>query len=298
MDRLIYNCLDSLFNSSLATEVKDFIGNIMDALISIFQNKSVNTYFTIFTAVAASLLIIFFMLDLAQNATRDMITLERLVLAFIKLIIGVVVLMYLPEILDAIFTFIRLMYEKAATISAKDINKNLGIKFYGQSTFPKYDEELCEVAGGNVIKAIATYIDTFLISAVIFLSSWAAKFAAYFFAIGNAINLIAQTIFAPVAIAQCFDDGSRSVAVRYLKKFAATGLTFAIMLVILYASTVLQSYLISTIVKDLGIKNLEGKAILEFLSNLTIPLMMLVINLSAVGGLMKANQLSQDLVGA
>lgn len=309
MNKLIYDALSVLFNNTLAQDVRDFLSSIMDGLFKVFSNADVTTYFKIFTAAAGSLLIIFFLIDLAQNATRDMITLERLILAFIKLIVGLIILMYLPEILTGLFNFIRAIYNKAASLEASEINKSMGIKFQfdtvtkpapaAVSKFPKWDETKFVFIEGNAGKAISAYISAFLICTLTWLGGWAARLAAYFLAITNAVTLIARAIFSPIAVAQCFDEGQRSVAIRYLKKFAADGLALAIILGLLYAASVLQANVMGAMLDGVIKKNILNKStIFDLLANMKGCISIIVINFSCIGAIMKSNQLAQDVIGA
>ena len=296
MNDLIYEALSVIFDSTLASDVKDFLVQIMDGLVKVFSDTQVQEYFTIFSAAAGSLLIIFFFINLADNATKDMITFERLILSMIKLFVGLVLLIFLPEIIQYLFALIRAVYEMAAGLEISQ--SNLGITFWGEKKFPEFDEEKMQFITGGIASAILGNLGTMLICLISFAGSMAARFAAYFFAISNALMLITRAVFSPLAVAQCFDDGQRSNAVRYLKKFAADGLTLAVILGLLFASSILQANITAALLQDSGIHNIDETTALQLLDNIGLVVTILVINFSCIGAIMKANQLAHDIVGA
>lgn len=123
------------------------------------------------------------------------------------------------------------------------------------------------------------------------------KIAAFLMAAGNAVIVVVRTIFAPVGIVQMFDEGQRSAGVRYLKKFFAEALTFAVILGILFAASKLQSALMVNILSG---KPFEGKLTVDNMDSVLgikhcVPI--IVIQLAATGGIFKANQIANDIVG-
>ena len=294
MSKLIFNALSAIFDGSMATKVFAFIESVMMALTAVFTSGEVMRGFTVLQAVAGSLLIIFFFVELTDNASKDMITLERLVLAFIKLILGMCLLMFLKEIIAGLFAFVYGIYHKIAN----------GITFWGQSTFPESFDVLSEADQNfegldkNPLKAIMGSIGLLVNSLVLWLASWIALGVSYFVAISNAISLIARATFSPIAVAQCFNDGQKSNAIRYLKKFAADGLTMAVIIGILYAASTLQGHLVSTIMAGESITSIDSSTAIKVMENLKVMLSIFAINFGAIGAILKAPSLAQDIVGA
>lgn len=295
MDRMFFNALEVIFGSSLIQDTANVLKTLMQALNDTFLNADVSQYFTIFSAAAASLLIVFYFIDLSSNASKDMITLERLVLSFIKLMIGFTILLFLPEILKGLFALINAIYNEVATIKMSETTYT-GITFWGEETFPeKYTDQ--KILDMKFSKAFGAYMGAIFVALLGSVFGWAAKGATYLFAITNAISLIARAIFSPLAVVQCFDDGQRSSGIQYLKKFAADGLTLAVMLGLLYVSSLLQSALGSSIIANEGIKDV-GLEAMDLLSNGSLVFGVIAVNLSCVGAIMKSNQLAKEIVGA
>lgn len=302
MSKLVFNALAAIFDGSMAAKVFAFIESVMIALTAIFTSGEVMKGFTVLQAVGGSLLIIFFFVELTDNASKDMITLERLVLAFIKLILGMCLLMFLKEIIAGLFAFVYGIYHKIATAGVDNVS--FGITFWGQSTFPESFDALSEAdqnfknLDSNPLKAIMGSIGLLVNSLILSLASWIAIGVSYFVAISNAISLIARTTFSPIAVAQCFNDGQKSNAIRYLKKFAADGLTMAVIIGILYAASTLQGHLVSTIMAGESITSINSDNAITVMENLKVMLSIFAINFGAIGAILKAPSLAQDIIGA
>lgn len=298
MDKMIFNALETIFGNTLVQDVAEFLKTLMQALYNAFTSTDVSQYFTIFSAAAASLLIVFYFIDLSSNASKDMITLERLVLSFIKLMIGFTILLFLPNILEGLFGLVNAIYNEVAKLNMGKM-KYEGIKFWGASTFPKkFDKTKHIFITQSFGKAFGSNMAAIIISMVGSIIGWVASGAAYLFAITNAVSLITRAIFSPLAVVQCFDDGQRSSGIQFLKKFAADGLTLAVMLGLLYAASLLQMSLAGSMIKDAGYTNIKGEVALDLLSNGKLVFSVIAINLSCVGAIMKANQLAKEIVGA
>lgn len=299
MGKIIYDALKVLFDGSLITDVQEWMDIIINGLISIFNNVNVSEYFTIFSAAAASLMIIFFFIDLMDSASKDMITLERLVTSFVKLLLGFLIMMYLPEILNGLFGLVGNVYEELGKASVTKID--YGITFWGSETFPSY-EKVGKIdifdSEGNMFDIIMGNFSALLTNMIVFLVGNVGRVAAYLITVTNALSMVTRGIFAPLAVAQCFEDGQRSNAIRYLKKFAADGLTFAIIVGILYAGSLLLGNITTSVLTSNGITNIDGANALVVLSNWKIVAAVLVVNLSVVGAAMKANGVAQDVIGA
>ena len=133
MGSTIYNALSVLFDTSLIENVKDFIATVMNGLISVFTNANATQYFTMFTAIAGSLMIIFFFIDITDSAAKDMITMEILILSFIKLLIGFSIMIFLPDLLNGLFTIVNEIYNMLCDLNNSQID--FGITFFGKIPF-------------------------------------------------------------------------------------------------------------------------------------------------------------------
>lgn len=305
MGELIFDTLKVIFGGGMITDVTDFLDKVITGTSEIFNNQ-MDSVIPIFSVIAGSLMVIFLYIDLTSQSTRELLTLERLVLTFIKFFIAMVILIYLPEIIQTLFSLTHGIYEMASDKFTTE-NLDFGISFFPDdgnpdpSTFPdSYDtvKSAFEAAGykngvRGVINTVGILIQLMLVNIVFFV----AKAAAYFITVSTAIMVIVRAIFAPIGIVQLFDEGQRSSGVMYIKKFAAEALTFAAILGILYAASLLQAQLQANIVApslngELSVENF--KSIFSDYLDL-VPL--LVIQLSAAGAIIKSGQLCNDILG-
>lgn len=304
MDTFVYNTLLMIFGGGMIVDISDFLGQVITALQTLFANN-VSTLVTTFSVIAGSLMIIFLYIDLTSNATKELLTLERLVLTFIKFFVAMVILIYLPEILDTLFNLAKGIYDMACDKFTYD-NIDYGIRFFpndgnsNPSQFPDFEtikDALKDAGYSNKVTAVIKHISEFIPLLLVNLVFFVAKAAAYLITVSNAIMVIVRAVLAPLGIVQLFDDGQRSNGIRYLKKFVGEALTFAAIVGILYAASLLQGQLIASVVADSLGGELSVDNIADVL-NLSTLVPIVIIQLSAAGAIMKATQLSNDIVGA
>src|SRR5699024_9237595 len=98
---LVYNALEVLFGGRLISDVTDFLSNVMGAMTDVF-NTNVSSMINVFIAIAGSLMTIYLFVDVMDKATKDMITLERLIMILVKYFIAMLILIYLKEIITTL----------------------------------------------------------------------------------------------------------------------------------------------------------------------------------------------------
>lgn len=284
-------------------DISDFLGEVITATQDLFSDN-VSVLVTTFSVIAGSLMIIFLYIDLTSNATKELLTLERLILTFIKYFIAMVILIYLPEILNSLFELAKGIYDVACENFTYD-NLDYGIRFFpndgnsNPSVFPDFEtikDALSDAGYSNKVTAVIKHISEFIPLLLVNLVFFVAKAAAYLITVSNAIMVLVRAVFAPIGIVQLFDEGQRSNGIRYLKKFASDALTFAAIVGILYAASLLQGQLIASVVSE----NLGGVLSVDNISdvlNLSTLVPIVIIQLSAAGAILKAAQLSNDIVG-
>ena len=308
MESLIYDALAAIYTGGVITETTQFLADIMKALVTLFKDPTFSEKTMIFASMSGALMIIFFYMDLASQASRDIITLEKLVTSCIKFFIAFMILLYLQEIITALFNLCYLIYQSAAASLKETMNKDMIFfpGYYETVTFkptpgalpPKSDALMDYIKNQlgykNAITGYAKNMDLFLALIIPYFLATGAKYVSFFISVSNALMLIVQAIFAPLGVVQLFDEGQRSTGVRYLKRFAATGLTFAIILGILYGSTKFQTILISIQTNKLTSIDISN---LKTAFSGTVGIQMVIIQFGCVGLLFKALQIAKETVG-
>lgn len=307
MGKFIFNALSQLFGPGLSEKITVFLGYVIDALESIMTEDNIMSHINIFLAIGCSLMTIFLFMDILDKATKEMLSFERLVLVILKWFLGCAILIYLPDLIYGLFRMMDGIYEMTKTLSITNGGLS-NIQYFpadgnpDPSKWPEYEAVYSAFKKSgyednlSLIKHFPTVIVSFLVTVI----SFGATIAAFLFSLGNAVSIIVRTLFSPIAVAQCFEDGQRSNAIRYLKKIAADMLTFGIIVAILYACSQLQGHLAGQIATEFAGDN--GSIIISVenipqLIAFSKVAMLLAVQCTAVGGIMKANSISNDIVG-
>lgn len=305
MAQFVFDTLELLFAGRLIDDVADFLSDVMTAMTTIFTLDAIGGMVNIFIAIAGSLMTIFLFVDVMDKATKDMITLERLILILVKYFIAMLILIYLKEIISTLFNLASGIYDMAKD-NWLGHGSAYGLEYFPDdgnpdpSVWPDYDsvkDALIDAGYGDSKLSMLTDFGKTLFCFLTLAITFIARLAAYFIAVGNAVMLIARTAFSPLGVVQLFDEGQRSSGIRYLKKLMAEALTFAAIIGILYAASLLQSNLLGTILGDV----LNGAVSVEVIDKIFTPgnlACIIIIQLAAVGGMFKAGQLANDIVGA
>ena len=302
MGKFVYNALTAIFGSSLTEDIVSFMSLVISGMSSFFKDGGqATTVLAIFTGVAGSLMTIYLFMDIMDKASKDMVTLERLILIFVKYLFGMIILVYLPEIINYLFKLAKGIYDVVGNENVLNLSvSGAKIKYFGSDKWPDYStvSDIFEKKSvfGKGVKSITNNLGLLFTLMLTYLLSFGARFAAFFIAISNAVTLITRTIFAPLGVVQCFDEGQRSAGIRYLKKFAAEALTFAVIVGILFAAGQLQNAVLAGILKPYG-GELTTDNVQEILGSFKMMGSIIVIQLASLGGMMKAGQLANDIVG-
>lgn len=304
MGEMIFNTLGMIFAGNLTSEVASFVSSIINALQALMSDNGIATLLGVFTGIAGALITIFLFVDLMDKASKDMITLERLVLTFVKFFLAFVIVIYLKEILVTLFKLAMGFYGMLEKSSLKD-QSSISMEYFPDdgnsdpSKWPKYSDVKDAIEGTGLKKAsaltknIGLFVQLLLPMALI----WVAKVAAFFITASNAVMLVVRTIFAPIGVVQCFDEGQRSSGIRYIKKFVAEATTFAVILGILYAASKIQNALLANIISEApynGVLSVDN--MYDAIKNSTV-IIIIVLQLASVGGMFKAGQLANDIIG-
>lgn len=299
MAELFFNAAGLLYGGTSITEIQGFISQILDALTTVFTDASIKQIIDIFLGIGVSLLTVFLYVDILDKATKDMITLEKLIMIFIKYFLAIMILINLPDLIVTLFNLAKGLYDM---LGEKASFNSLNIEYYpghnpNTAVYPEWSEDLQkafkEAGIKNGISALWKNFLALITTILVILVMWVGKIAGYFIVAGNALSLIARVLFAPLGVVQCFDEGLRSSGIRYLKKIVADALTFAVILGIMYAMSRIQVAILGGTGK---IERITPDNVLSLLS-IKYCIGAIVLQLSAVGAMMKASQIANDVVG-
>lgn len=305
MAKIIYDILGQLYGDSTTKEVSAFLSTILDGLVVALQQERIAAMVNITLGVSISLMLVYFYMDLSSKASMDMISTDTLVLESIKLVTGVGILCFLPTILTYMFQFANGLYmvmRDADFGFAFGTPGNLGAGFFfGKNKWPAYADVKSDFETVYKSGTLGTIqnLPTLIKLLVPYLLLYVAKLAAFLIAVGNAISLIMRTLFSPIAVVNCFEGGTKSEGIRYLKKFLATAITFAVIVAALRASEIIGDSILYNTLNDMGIKKLEcTEESLSAATDINLLIYLCVVKIAAVGAMFGGSQLAASIVGS
>lgn len=268
MTSLIVNIVYTLFGGGIAEKVSKWMDNIWQALEIIFNgNNLVEAGMKAFAGVCASLMILYFLMDLASQASKDLLTLEKLTTMCIKCVIATVILLNSTVLMNGIMEVGKEVYHKATTVTLvssmtlkdeeghayEDYSEHSWASVKGKSHTEdgnttdddkkaaikdKLDEEYDSFWKG--LKKIWGFLASGLVA---WLVAFACQVICFLKCTTNALQICVRGFMAPLALPQLFDEGQRSSAIRYFKAFAAECLEMALIIVVLKLAAELSTAL-------------------------------------------------------
>ena len=326
MDRFIYTEVSILCGGGITQEVVGWMYTMFTYIETAFNsNGIVPTFIDSFKAIACALLVLYFVIDLVNQVSRDMFSFDRLVLAFVKLIAAFALFLQLTTILSALVTIAKNLFIWVGATDPGTTTKS-GKTFtffqYGvdpedknlQGKFPTYawcdkNNELDEYTGFGGLVAGIGIAGKLLIP---FIIGIIAKFVCYFVTTSMAIAFIGRAIFSPLAIVQVFEGGTSSSGMRYLKALAADAIAFAVMIGIFKVAAWIGSQMTASVfeeawdnAKDAHIEGVtfgliakEDKSNVDDIFTITTCVKLCLPDLVAIGGMASlAKTLAKEIVG-
>ena len=142
MVRLVYEMFKLVFGGGMPQMVTKFVSGILSAAQTIMNNGNVITAMNVFLAFGASLLAVWFLISISQQASKDMLTLEKLITTFIKLFLAFCIMLYIPEISNGLFSLGIGLNNAAVDLDLTQSASNSITYFgYAPGQLPDWDDE-------------------------------------------------------------------------------------------------------------------------------------------------------------
>lgn len=291
--RQIFEALVVLFGNGLLNDIAEFLNTINTATVNALNTGVISDVIGIFKGLAASLVILFFLIELLNEAQKDFVTFERLTVMLLRLLAVTVLIMNLEMIVNGLEELSVLIFNAVKDLTGSSSNS---FEIFGESAATGYrysevEKEMKDALGKAGIKQALMVVLQLLIP---WLISRLCYVVAYVIAVGRSIELIVRAIFSPIGVANLFEDGTRSSGFRYLKKFAACALQLGAIAVILYASNALCNSLIGSL-SD-GYMTITKDNLLDVLGSSAL-WSMSAIQLAVIGITLKAQSICNDILG-
>lgn len=291
--RQIFEALVVLFGNGLLNDIAEFLNTINTATVNALNTGVISDVIGIFKGLAASLVILFFLIELLNEAQKDFVTFECLTVMLLRLLAVTVLIMNLEMIVNGLEELSVLIFNAVKDLAGSSSNS---FEIFGESAATGYrysevEKEMKDALGKAGIKQALMVVLQLLIP---WLISRLCYVVAYVIAVGRSIELIVRAIFSPIGVANLFEDGTRSSGFRYLKKFAACALQLGAIAVILYASNALCNSLIGSL-SD-GYMTITKDNLLDVLGSSAL-WSMSAIQLAVIGITLKAQSICNDILG-
>lgn len=314
LSEIILDMARMLFKSSFIDDVSGFMGELFTALLSILNKDFVNVLLSIFGGVAGSLLLIYFMMGVISQATKETFTIEKFLFQFLRLMVAFTILVELPELITMLVKLGDGLYGIVASegfraklgLSGDGVNYkySLGSGAEPISKFPTADQIKKAGLWDYGIGDILDILQIFLISIITSILTFVARLVVYFVTVSNAVMIIAKAVFSPIAICQLFDENSKGKGLAYIKSFTADCAQMAIIVVLLFASAKLTEALVSNLYSGVGglvEMSKDGKQGIVHLENFDTAIRFSNLHrfclpqLAATGSVLGASKLSHEI---
>lgn len=269
MDTIIYDGLSVIFGNG-NDKLEVFMDGMLEALKTFFERGLVSNALNLFAAICSSLLIMYWLIDVIGMATRDMMSLEKMVVSFMKYIVAVVIVLNLSGIMSGLVGLADGFFEMTrdfdfgsdivVDVYSEDEEGNagteptFGTEITGESDLVTWavaeqkDEEAKKASSDNTYQdghlrknfedEYSGIFGFFRGVGIAFKMLFPALIHAAVYLIGcflcisTSLQIIVRGIASPLGIVSLFDEGTRSSGVRYIKKFIALCFTFTVMILI------------------------------------------------------------------
>ncbi len=181
-----------------------------------------------------ALLVTYFLIYMMESATRDQISLEMIGKTLIQLILVVALIGNLELICNCFLSMAESILFKFSGGGAEREYAN-GITITGE-----------EIANQWFATGEDTSFTIMMQSFLIYVFHYIANIGIYFAAFSRLIELGWRIAFAPVGVANCFDGGSASPGIKYLKSILAVSFSGAAIYVVAACGYALSASLLAS----------------------------------------------------
>ena len=176
--------------------------------------------------IGCVLLVLYFLLELAERVQAESFNLEQFIRMSCKLLIGVTIMNNGLDLLTAGMNFASGIYESiAASAASNPLNSTV------------LDEYYVALKDASFFKCLPYLFELLIPWLMMFL----CKIVLYVMVYSRVLELLGRGVFAPIGMSNIFSGGFSSSGYRYFKKFVAVALQGAVIAVILLGMSSLQA---------------------------------------------------------
>lgn len=185
----------------------------------IMKDRQFANIVAVITTVGVSVMILYFLIDMADKASSKNINYEYFIKTFIKLALAYM-------LITNSMTIIQYMVSAGSALAKELSAAEGGNSFFADPAKVSMLKKGLKKVG--IIDSVG-YLLKILISYLVVMVS---NISVMFIAISRIVELSVRAMFAPVGVADLFGDGNHAAGIRYLKKIFALALQFALAVII------------------------------------------------------------------
>lgn len=323
--------------NAFSMEMMDMFLELMTIILSAITTAvgiiTGSEIFELIMFLAICILLTHFYADLISLAKKDMLSIDRYLSSFAKLIIAVALLLFISEIVTAIANFGNSFFSAVQGLMGESKLSMTGatqIEVFGEDitdtgVWPEPSASITasimgslaidslskilmgtifggvEGAVGGAVAETSTVLLDVIIGLLMTFLNLLCQISLFFLMISTAFNFLQQIVYTPLAAAGTFEE-NRSTAANYLKELLATSLTFAGMLLTLWIANMLMNGILysflnnSTFLQD-GKIVINGSNILK-LYNFKICAVSFGCKFGCIGAVKSSQQFIKKALGA
>ena len=209
----VYN---GLFTSTSVLETFSTYDKLFSKLM---DDSRFTNIVAVITTVGVSVMILYFLIDMAQKASSKNFNYEYFIKSFIKLALAYM-------LISNSMTIIQYMIDAGSALAEEISGMEASTSFFSDATKVSMLKKGLKKIGP--IDSVGYMIKIFISWLVVIV----ANISVTFIAVSRLVELSVRAMFAPVGVADLFGDGGHAAGIRYLKKILALALQFALVVII------------------------------------------------------------------
>lgn len=285
---MLMEAIDTFFGGGATEGLVNWMQDVLGSAQTILEGGLMTTAMAAMSGIACSLMVLYFFMHLADQVNRDLFTMDKMIVMFIKLVLSFAVLANLPILVNNLIQVGMLMFNLLETRFTVDPDTLIDIQVTADSINQEYN------SGINWILGFITHIPMWLLCTIANILYMIVMVIGYFISTSTILMGLARAVFCPIAVVELFEDGSRSSGIRYLKGLVADFMSLAVMYIIIVMASQVSAGLIT---ETLGITAITVDNVEDVFSwtNL-VPLFLPIV--AMVGGMAGGSKIAHDALGA
>lgn len=258
--KVAYSLVYTVLSGNLSTTMKEAISS--SGITKVIFGSTVKGFYDTVAKLGTSIVIVYFLSELLEQATRENFSLEQLFKLLLKLLIA-------KLLLENGFTLMQIIMNTANGLAA-DIVMN----FKDPTNANVLTEWTETIEDAGIMECIFIVIQWLIPYILTFISRIAIFMVLY----SRYIEMALRVAAAPIGMSDIFSHGTQSKGFQYLRKFAAVCLQTFVILIIIFVGALCQSYIMQT-------------------GGLSVVVGCLVFNLTVAGMVVKSGHIANDIMG-